>query len=526
MADDAPLIETDDIKAPPGGEAAWYAGAGHARLRAALFTPPGSGRPRGSIVLSGGRTESIEKYYEFIGECLERGFVVLAHDWRGQGLSRRDLTDPLKGHAKGFKPYLDDFRLLLSAYEDRLPRPWVGVAHSMGACLTLLAMAQGETRFAGAIFSAPMLGVKTPFPLVVSRVLTSLNLMVGRGSVYTLGGAGKPYDSTFETNVLTHDPVRHARAWSLIAAEPKLALGAPTWGWVDFCLRATAWLARPEALRNVTVPVVIVSAEEDQLIDTATQAAAARHLPQGKFITVPGAYHEILMETDPMRNIFLRAFDALTGRVAPTPASAPKAAPATPPAPTPAAVAAAPVAPTPAPAAKPAPASKPAAKKVSAPKAAAKPAAAKAAAPKTAAKPAAKPAAAKPAAAKPAAAKAAAPVKAPPAKASTKPAAAKKPTAVKAAAPAKKPASKPAVAKAATAAKTTVAAKKAPAKPAPAKPAAVKKPAVAKTPAPAKAPAAAKAAAPKTAPAPKKAAAPKKAPAKKAPAKKAPAKKA
>src|SRR5258706_2075378 len=144
MLSPAPLIETPDAKAPPGGEASWFVGAGGAKMRAALFVPPGPrGRARGSIVLSGGRTEPIEKYYEVIGELLDRGFVVLAHDWRGQGLSRRDLTDPLKGHAKGFKPYLDDFRLLLNAYADRLPKPWVAVAHSMGACLTLLAMAQG-----------------------------------------------------------------------------------------------------------------------------------------------------------------------------------------------------------------------------------------------------------------------------------------------------------------------------------------------------------------------------------------------
>ena len=88
----------------------------------------------------------------------------------------------------------------------------------MGAALTLLALAQGETRFAGAIFSAPMLGIRTPFPLLFSRMLTSLNLLVGRGGAYTLGGAGAPFDATFEGNALTHDPVRFARACGLIAA--------------------------------------------------------------------------------------------------------------------------------------------------------------------------------------------------------------------------------------------------------------------------------------------------------------------
>ncbi len=527
MAEDAPLIETELAKAPPGAAAGWFTGAGGAKLRAALFTPArvaSGGLARGSVVLSGGRTEAIEKYYEFIGECLDRGFVVLAHDWRGQGLSRRDLADRLKGHARGFRPYLDDFKALLNSYESRLPKPWVAVAHSMGGCLTLLALAQGERRFSGVILSAPMLGIRTPFPLAISRALTTLNMLVGRGSAYTLGGAGKPFDDTFDGNVLTHDKARYARAWSLVAAEPKLALGAPTWGWIDFTLKATAYLSRPETLRNVTVPVVIVSAEDDQLVDTAAQAAAARHLPQGKFISVPGAYHEILMETDPMRNIFLRALDALTGRVAPTPAAPPKPAPTPAPAAAPAAaapVAAKPPAPAPKPmaaktapkktAAKKKPAAKPAVAAASA-NASAKPGATKkAAAPKkTAAKKSAAAKAKPKATAKPAAVKA--PPKAAaksarakaPSKAAAKRASAKAPAVKKAAAKpatkvapksAKKPVSKPAAAKKPTAVKAAVAATKAPAKPTAKKPAAkkpaAKKPATAKKPA-AKAPAAKK----------------------------------
>ncbi|MDB5465522.1 MAG: pldB, partial [Phenylobacterium sp.] len=306
MFEPAPLVATALARPPAGGEADWFTGAGGARLRAALWTP--QGRVRGSIILSGGRTEPLEKYYETIGDFLERGFAVLAHDWRGQGLSARELPDRLKGHAKGHKAFLDDFRALLAAYETRLPRPWVAVGHSMGGCLTLLALASGETRFAGAVLSAPMLGVQTgKVPLKTARTLASLSVLFGRARRYALGQPGKPFDDIFDDNILTHDRARFERTCSLIAAEPQLALGAPTWGWLDFAFRATAFLARPERLREIVTPVIIVSAEEDKLVDNAAQAAAARHLPQGKFVNVPGAYHEVLMETDEMRNIFLRA---------------------------------------------------------------------------------------------------------------------------------------------------------------------------------------------------------------------------
>ena len=110
------------------------------------------------MVVSPGRTEPLDKYFEVIGELQARGFVVLAHDWRGQGLSARMLPDPLKGHAEGSGPFLSDYRLLLDHFEDRLPRPWIQLGHSMGGCLSLLALARGETRFSACALSAPMLG--------------------------------------------------------------------------------------------------------------------------------------------------------------------------------------------------------------------------------------------------------------------------------------------------------------------------------------------------------------------------------
>ena len=428
MFESAPLVDTPDDPIPPGAEADWYVGAGGAKLRAALFTPPG--RPRGTVVLSGGRTEPIEKYFETIRDLMDRGFVVLAHDWRGQGLSLRELPDRLKGHAKGYKGFLEDFRRLLNAYEPRLPKPWVAVGHSMGGCLTLLALANGERRFASAVLSAPMLGLQFGKVSSVSAMaLMRLNLTLGRATRYVLGQAGKPFDDSFEDNVLTHDAARFARYRAQVRAHPDLALGGPTWGWLEFAFRATAFLANPERLRAVTIPVEILSAAEDRLVDNTAQAAAARNLPQGRLITVPGAYHEILMETDDMRNFFLRVFDALTGKTAPKPAGAPEPAPP-PVASSPPAAKAVPkkVAPKPA-ATKPPVARKPVARKVAPAKVTAP---AKAAA-KPAAKPVAKPSIAKPAlkaVAKPAAVKK--PVaKAAASKRAAKPAAAKKPTARK-----------------------------------------------------------------------------------------------
>lgn len=479
MTETAPLLATAAAPIPSGGGAEWFHGAGGVKLRAALF--PAKGAPIGSVVLSSGRTEPIEKYFETVEDLRARGLTVLVQEWRGQGLSHRELKDRLAGHASGHQAFLNDYHALLAHFGPRLPKPWYAVGHSMGGCLTLLALAHGEARhFEACLLSAPMLGIQTGgLPPLVARAIAGFNVLIGRG-----GGYARPNgpESTFEQNRLTHDRARWTRNVEQVKQHPDLALGNPTWGWLDFAFRATAYLARPANLKSVTIPVVICSAEEDKLVDNAAQKAVAASLPKGEFINVPGAYHEILMETDTMRNIFLRALDAILGRPAPAPAKPAAAAPATALTPAPAAAAPAPKpepAPAPVAAAVPAPAPQPA-KPAAAPKAAApkKPAAKKAAAPK-AAKPA---AAAKPA---PAAKAATAP------KTAAKPAAPKKAAAPKAAA---KPAAKAAAPKAA------------------AKPAA--KPAPAATPAPPKKAAPAKAAAPKAAAAAvKKAAAPAKTPA-------------
>jgi lysophospholipase len=316
MVEAAPLVTILEARIPPGGAAEWVEGAGGVRLRAALF--PAVGAPRGSVVLSGGRTEPIEKYFEVIGELQERGFAVLAHDWRGQGLSQRLLADRLRGHAQGFEAFLDDYRALLAAYEARLPKPWIALGHSMGGCLTLLALARGEARrFAAGALSAPMLGLKLPLPLSVTRAMAGIFNALGRRDGYVFLQKGSPFEDAFEDNHLTHDERRYLRHRRQIAACRDLALGNVTWGWLDFALKAMAEVADPRRLAAVTLPMLVVSAEGDQIVEVAAQARAARALPDARYVVVPGARHELLMETDERRAVFWAAFDALADRAAP-----------------------------------------------------------------------------------------------------------------------------------------------------------------------------------------------------------------
>lgn len=309
----APLVAIAQARPPAGGTAEWLAGAGGLRLRAALFPAEDA---RGTVVLSSGRTEFIEKYYEVIGELLARGFTVLTHDWRGQGLSGRLLPDRLKGHAAGFDDFVTDLGLVLAHYEGRLPGPRIAVAHSMGGCLTAQALAKGVGGFSGAVLSAPMLGLKAErsWP---TRLLVSAMAGLGAAGGYSLGGAYDPFATTFEADKLTHDRARYDRTRALMLAERDLALGAVTWGWVASAFQAVGWLRSAPEVARIAVPVTIVGAGEERLVDNAGQRLVAGRIPGARFVEADGAYHEILMETDALRAAFWREFDALALRVAP-----------------------------------------------------------------------------------------------------------------------------------------------------------------------------------------------------------------
>jgi lysophospholipase len=291
------------------------------RVRAVLFKPKGAlDGARGSVILSPGRTEPIEKYYEVITELQTRGFAVLIHDWRGQGLSDRALADPLKGHARGWRPFLSDFAMVLTEIGADAPKPWIAMGHSMGGCLTLLALTEGEDRFCAAILSAPMVGILTPglSPLVL-RLLSRVSEAIGLGGSYTFAKRRPIFEMPFEGNILTQDVQRFDRLQAIFRAVPELRLGDPTWGWVAFATSAIARLSRPGGVERIAIPLCIVTAGEDRICNSSAAARLAARAPKGSHVDVPGAYHEIFLETEARRQVFWRAFDALADEAAPQP---------------------------------------------------------------------------------------------------------------------------------------------------------------------------------------------------------------
>jgi lysophospholipase len=295
----------------PQGSAEWLVARSGRKLRAALFTP--SGTARGSVVVSPGRTEPIEKYGEVIADLLDRDFVVLVHDWAGQGLSERFAADALRCDlVGGVKLMLDNYTDILTAYTERLPKPWIAMGHSMGGALTALALSRGESRVSRAVLSAPMIEFRAGFvPFRVAR--GTIQVVTGLGFGAELARKGDPTPA-FENNPLTHDRSRYEQTLALYRAHPELRLGEPTWRWLAFAVEVRDALAAAGAAECIACPVTIVAAGGDRVVNTTATRRFARRLRRGSYVELVGAFHEILMEKDEYRAAFWRVFDEHTGR--------------------------------------------------------------------------------------------------------------------------------------------------------------------------------------------------------------------
>ena len=284
-----------------------------ARIRYAWWNSPGPGPARGTVVVLTGRAEFIEKYStEVVGELLARGYAVAAMDWRGQGLSDRPLADRGKGHIDTFTTYMADVRLFLDSVIGPIaPRPVLALCHSMGGHILMRDLAEnGPGPLSAALFVSPMTGLyreamlRSVLMLMPEVPIVEERYLFGTGPFVLLA-------REFNSNIVTHDERRYRFTDDWFTADPRLALGGPTLGWGRQAVRSMATALQPGYLERIELPLLLITADEDRLIDPKSHAVVAARLRHGEHFTIAHARHEIMMETDDIRALFWEAFDRL-----------------------------------------------------------------------------------------------------------------------------------------------------------------------------------------------------------------------
>jgi lysophospholipase len=280
------------------------AGVGGVPIAYASFVQPNE---KGAIVILPGRTEAFLKYCELVWDWKDTGYSIYLMDHRGQGLSGRMLPDPEKGYVAEFDDYVADVETFVSTVVRATPHAKTYLlAHSMGGAIATRYLERHAHDFDAAVLSSPMEQINTsPYAEWEAMAIASGECAIFQGASYVMGKGPWDPNETFAGNTVTHSQDRWTMNHRLWVNDPQVVLGGPTNQWLHEAIEAD-WAARLEAW-NIATPLLILEAGADQIVVPAAEdgvCSAAQACTKKVF---PTAAHEILQETDDIRDAALAA---------------------------------------------------------------------------------------------------------------------------------------------------------------------------------------------------------------------------
>lgn len=277
-----------------------------ARLRVAYWRGPADGP--GTVVLVQGRSEFIECYGETIADLIARGFSVVTFDLRGQGGSEKKSRG---GHIDTFRQYGEDIAAVVRfAAQLGMVRPFTVVGHSMGGLASLLAQPLLTQDVEKMVLIAPMLQIaELPAPRALVGLYAGAMTTIGLGRKPATKPGPPASPDRFGENRVTSDSVRYGRLCHLIAANPELTTGPPTFGWVHAALKAMRTASRLKG-KPLSIPTLFVACTADRVVSTAAIDGFARATPGAGVVLLRGARHQIFSERDELRDLVFTALEA------------------------------------------------------------------------------------------------------------------------------------------------------------------------------------------------------------------------
>ncbi|MEN3931170.1 alpha/beta hydrolase [Microvirga sp. W0021] len=305
------LLHTEENPIPPDAYSTFIETSDGVQLRTASWDSRQE-PPQGTVLILQGRAEFIEKHFEVIRELQDRGFAVVAFDWRGQGGSQRLVGNPRKGHIRDFSAFhLDVEAITSNILKPYMPPPYYGLAYSMGGAIALDMASRQTLPVERLIAISPMLGINLIKKPALASFTANLCCAFGLGKAFIpFGGSTSISTRPFNRNRLSSDPTRYARISDVANTLGEAAIGAPTIAWTKAAFRLMKKLNRIETLNRIIIPSLIIAGGNDTVCDPGMMERASTHMRNAASVFIPHARHEIYLEQDSYREAFWAAFDA------------------------------------------------------------------------------------------------------------------------------------------------------------------------------------------------------------------------
>lgn len=271
---------------------------------------------KGTVVVVPGYTAPIDLYSGTITALHAAGYDVAGFEYRGQGLSTRDLDDPEKGFVKSWPRLGAD----LAAYVDTIDGDVYVYANSMGAHVTLRGLLDGGLSAKAYVLTAPMVRIDTGgFPYSVARGITTFFSMTGMDGDYTEGQVPWAPDRIKwgEGNSCNTNPDTAWRRDALFVLNEPMRTSGTTNGWVRRTMASSDELTGPKLPATVTDPVLMFTAGKEAFVDTDAAAALCTAMNSCERVHYPESSHCLVEEKpDVAREVRARTIEFLDGLAA------------------------------------------------------------------------------------------------------------------------------------------------------------------------------------------------------------------
>lgn len=263
---------------------------------------------KGSVVISHGFTEYIERYNEMIYYFLNEGYNVFIMEHRGHGrsgtLGKEDITQI---DVENFDYYILDFKKFIDEIvlpENNNNKLFL-FAHSMGGGIGAKFIEDYPEYFDAAILSSPMLEIHTgEYQSGIAKIIANIAYNFGFGDKYVFGE--EKFNSAYGLDGSgTSSKNRYDYNYNILMGNEQLQRGGASFRWLYNSFKATNKIIDKENASKVKIPVLLFQSENDTYVKPKGQNQFAKYAQNCELISVAGAKHEIYREKDEIQKPYL-----------------------------------------------------------------------------------------------------------------------------------------------------------------------------------------------------------------------------
>lgn len=253
---------------------------------------------KGSILISHGFTECIEKYKETIYYFIMEGYSVYIMEHRGHGRSGSLGTkDKTQVHIEDFNDYVEDIKIFIDSIKYKKESLYL-FAHSMGGTIGGLFLKKYPNYFKKVIFNSPMFEIKVEnIPSSIAKIISKLSVEFGKGFDFAFGNF--PYEANYDFFLAeTSSESRYRRYYKEISCNSEIQRGGASFRWLYEALDTIDILLKNEDNNKIKTPILLFQAGKDGLVGDKGHQRFKEICENCNIIRYEKGKHELYLEND------------------------------------------------------------------------------------------------------------------------------------------------------------------------------------------------------------------------------------